>query len=561
MTSLGFAPAQVPGLAATGEYDYVIVGSGAAGSILANRLTEDGTATVCLLEAGPRDRHPLLHVPAGFTKLLRDPRYTWQLSSEPEETTAGRRIPTPQGRTLGGSTAVHGLLYARGQPEDFDEWAALGNSGWGYRDVLPYFMRNESWRGAEGGVHRGRTGPQPVTRLDWKLPLTERFIEGATSLGMPRNPDYNGPDQSGVGYYQCTILGRWRVGTARSYLRPALGRPNLDVRTEAQATRVVFENGRAAGVEYVNAARPGPAVLVRARREVLLCCGALNTPKLLLLSGVGAANRLQELGIAVTSDLPGVGRGLRDHYSARVVTTIQGARTINEMSRGPALWMQVARWLAGRSSILSLSPGIVHFFWNSKTGTGRPDLQGVFTPAALSDRPGLFESRPAVTCAVWQHRPYSSGSVGLRSPDPLAPPVIHPNYLSDERDRVVLVDGLRLARRLLRSPAFAPHLGEELRPGAQAQTDEELVAYAREFGASSYHYNGTARMGPASDRESVVDESLRVRGVAGLRVVDASVMPTTPSGNTCAPTMMLAEKAADLIRGRAPLPAMSLATA
>ncbi len=554
------APGSRPN-AAVGDFDYVIVGSGAAGSILANRLTEDGTTTVCLLEAGPRDTSLMLHVPAGFTKLLSNPRYTWQLSSEPSDSTAGRRIPMPQGRTLGGSTAINGLLYTRGQPQDFDEWAALGNSGWRYQDVLPYFMRNESWRGQPAGPHRGRDGPLPITPLDWDLPLNELFIDGAASMGLPRNPDYNGADQSGVGYYQRNILGRWRMGTARTYLRPALGRRNLEVRTEAQATRVVIEGGRATGVEYVNSSDPGPATFVRARREVLACCGALNTPKLLMLSGIGAASRLQELGIPVTCDSPGVGRGLRDHFSARIVATVQGARTINQMAHGPALWMQVARWLAGRPSILTLSPGVVHFFWNTKTGAGRPDLQGVFTPAALSDRPGLFESRPAVTCAVWQHRPHSTGTVDLRSPDPLALPVIRPNYLSDDRDRTVLVEGLRLARRLLKSPTFAPHFVEELRPGADVQTNDELLAYAREFGASSFHYNGTAHMGPASDRESVVDESLRVRGVTGLRVVDASVMPTTPSGNTCAPTMMLAEKAADLVRGRTPLAAMALAEA
>lgn len=550
---------QDAGAGAAGEFDYVIVGGGAAGSILANRLTEDGSTTVCLLEAGPRDRSPMLHLPAGFTKVLRNPKYAWQLSSEPSELTGGRRIAMPQGRTLGGSTAINGLLYVRGQPEDFDEWEQLGNRGWSYRDVLPYFMRNESRRGPADERYRGRSGPQPVTNIDWQHPLNERFIDAAAGMGMPRNPDYNGPKQSGVGYYQRTILGRWRVSTASSYLRPALGRRDLEVRTSARALAIEFEGKRASGVRYTRDASLAAQSVVRARKEVLVCCGALHTPKLLQLSGIGGVEALQPLGIPVVSDLPGVGRELRDHYSARLVAAVDGVRSMNEMSHGPALWLEIARWLAGRPNILALSPALVHFFWNTRTGTGRPDLQGVFTPASFGDRPDMLDTRPSVTCGVWQHRPYSSGTVELASRDQLADPVIRPNYMADERDRTVLIEGLRLARRVLRAPELAPYVREEIRPGADAQTDDELFAYAREFGASSYHFNGTARMGLAGDRKAVVDDQLRVHGVRGLRVVDASVMPTTPSANTCAPTMMIAEKAADLIRGRDPLPAIDIA--
>lgn len=531
-----------------GEFDYVIVGSGAAGSILAHRLSEDPNVSVCVLEAGPNDSYPLLHVPAGFTRLLGNPRYVWQLSSEPSPLTAGRRIPMPQGRTLGGSTAINGLLYVRGQQEDYDEWAALGNRGWGYRDVLPYFMRNESWRGAANDGYRGRSGPQPVTDLEWVHPLNQAFIAGAVGMGMPRNPDYNGPDQSGVGYYQRTILGRWRMGTGRSFLAPARRRPNLRVITDARVTRVEFEGRRAAGVRFVRPDAAASESTVRARREVIVCCGALQTPKLLQLSGLGAAEALRSFGIPVVADLPGVGRGLRDHYSVRLVAAVAGVRSINEMARGPALWRQVMRWAMGQPSILTLTPALVYFFWNSKTGGGRPDLQGAFTPASLGDRAGMLDTVPAATCVVWQHRPFSSGSVELGSPDPLDDPLIRPNYLADERDQEVLLKGMRLARRLLATPEVAPYIREEMRPGRHVVSDDELLAYARQYGASSFHYNGTASMGRATDRNAVVDDELRVHGVTGLRVVDASVMPTTPSANTCASTMMIAERAADLIR-------------
>ena len=541
-----------------GEFDYVIVGSGAAGSILANRLTEDRVTSVCVLEAGPRDLDPMLHLPAGFTRLLRNPKFTWQFHSEPSEQTGGRSIVLPQGKTLGGSTAVNGLLYNRGQREDFDEWAAVGNAGWSYREVLPYFMRNESLRGPGDDRLRGRSGPQAVTRNDWLHPLNETFIAGAVGMGMPRNPDYNGASQSGVGYYQRTIDGRWRVSTARAYLKPAMRRGNLVVRTNARALAVEFEGSRATGVRYVRGDSLASPVVVRARREVLVCCGALNTPRLLQLSGLGPAEVLQRAGIPVRATLPGVGRHLRDHYSVRVTAAVAGVKTMNEMSHGPALWWQVARWLAGRPNILAVSPAVVHFFWNTQTGAGRPDLQGVFTPASFGDRPGMLDTRPSVTCALWQHRPYSMGSVELRSADPLADPLVQPNYLGDERDCVVLLAGLRLARRLLGSPELTPYVREEIRPGTDAASDDELLAYARAFGSTSYHFNGTARMGPAADRASVVDDQLRVHGVPGLRIVDASVMPTTPSANTCAATMMLAEKAADLIRGRSPLPAANL---
>jgi len=534
------------------SFDYVVVGGGAAGAILADRLTEGARHTVCLLEAGPADWHPFLHIPSGFIKVLFDPAFTWTYSTEPGEWTGGRRIPVPQGRTLGGSTSVNGLVYNRGQREDFDGWAALGNPGWGYEDVLPYFRRNERYPGGDPRL-RGRDGRLPVSDLEWIHPVCERFIAGAQGLGMPRNPDYNGESQAGVGYFQRNIDGRWRMSTARGYLRAAHGRPNLRVITNAQATRVVFEGRRATGVEYVSRGDRATRLRVNARREVVLSCGALNTPRLLQLSGVGPADQLQALGVPVVHALPGVGANLSDHFSVRLVARTKGVTTINELSRAPRLWGQLAAWLAGRPNVLAVSPSLVHWFWQSRLGLDRPDLQGVFSPASYREGyVGMLDRYPGMTCGVWQHRPHSRGTVTLRSADPFAAPVIQPNYLADERDRAVLLGGMRLARQLLATPELAVYTEGETLPGPQVRSDDELLDFARRFGVSSYHVNGTARMGPADDPGAVVDAQLRVHGLQALRVADASVMPAIVSANTCAATMMIGEKAADLVLGRGP---------
>ena len=532
-------------------FDYVIVGAGAAGAILAHRLSESGRYSVCLLEAGPPDTSPWLHIPAGFIKTIFNPEVAWQLSSEPHVDTRGRRIPLPQGRTLGGSTSINGMVYNRGQSEDFDEWAALGNRGWSYRDVLPYFKRNERHWGINTSALRGQEGPVAVTDIPWIHPLCEQFIAGAQGLGMPRTVDYNGDSQTGVGYFQRTIQGRWRVSTASAYLKPARGRANLSIRTDAQAVSVLFNVRRAEGVRYAQGRSLQSLRDVRARREVIVCSGALNTPKLLQLSGLGEPQQLSRLGIPVVHALPGVGANLSDHYSIRLVMGVKGIHTLNELSRVPRLWGEVMRWMLGRPSILALSPSLVHWFWKSRPELTRPDLQGVFSPASYrAGYVGMLDRFPGMTCGVWPHRPFSRGEVRLRSADPLADPWIQPNYLGDERDVQMLLGGMRVARQLLNTPELARYsLGETL-PGPDVQSDDEMLDYARQFGVSSYHVNGTARMGPLSDPMSVVDDQLRVHGVESLRVVDASIMPTIPSANTCASTMMIAEKAADLILGR-----------
>jgi choline dehydrogenase len=536
-------------------FDYVIVGSGAAGSVLCGRLTESPGVTVCVLESGPPDRHPFIHVPAGFIKMLFNPTYTWQFQTEPGEGTGGRRILTTQGRTLGGSSSINGMIYNRGQRADFDTWAQRGNRGWGYVDVLPYFKRGEYRIGPGDDRIHGRAGALPVTDIDWIHPVCEAFIAGAVAAGMPRCVDYNsGDDQAGVGYFQRLINRGYRHSAARVFLHPARATGRLDVRTDARAAQVLFEGTRAVGVRYVDDRDRKTEHRVYARREVILSAGTVNSARLLQISGIGPAALLQDLGVPVIADLP-AGENFRDHYSARIVARVKNIRTMNEMSHGTGLLGQIARWVLGKPSILALSPSLVHWFWKSDETLQQPDLQGVFSPASYKQGfVGLLDDYPGMTAGVWQHRPESVGYVHARSTDPFVDPIIQPNYLKDANDRRVLVAGMRLARKLLHSPQLAPYFDRDELPGPNVQSDDEWLDYARQYGSTSYHLIGTARMGPASDRSTVVDDQLRVHGVQGLRVVDASIMPTIPSANTYSSTMMIAEKASDMIRGRSPLP-------
>ena len=542
-------------------FDYVIVGSGAAGSVLCARLTEDPGVTVCVLECGPPDRHPFIHIPAGFIKMLFNPTYTWQFQTEPGDAINGRRIPTTQGRTLGGSSSINGMIYNRGQREDFDNWAQRGNRGWGYVDILPYFKRGERRLGAGDDRIHGRTGSLPVTDNDWIHPVNEAFIAGAQELGIPRCADYNsGDDQAGVGYFQRLINKGYRHSAARVFLHPARATGRLDVRTDARAAQILFEGNRATGVRYVNDLDRSTRREVFARREVIVSSGTANSAKLLQMSGVGPAWLSQELGVPVVADLP-VGENFRDHYSTRIVARVKNIRTMNEMSHGLGLAGQIARWMMGKPSIMALSPSIVHWFWKTEDTMRQPDLQGVFSPASYKQGfVGLLDDYPGMTCGVWQHRPESIGHVRARSLDPFVDPAIQPNYLKDPYDQRVLVKGMRLARELLHTQALAPFFDRDELPGPDVRTDEEWLDYARQYGSTSYHLIGTCRMGPATDKTSVVDDQLRVHGLQGLRVVDASIMPNMPSANTYSSTMMIAEKASDMIRGRAPLePVMGIA--
>src|ERR1700687_1066020 len=544
----------------TDKFDYVIVGAGSAGCVLANRLSEDLGNSVCVLEAGPRDWHPYIHLPAGFIKTFHMKGINWASQQEPGPWTGGRSIYAPRGKTLGGSSSINGHIYNRGQRQDFDTWPQLGTRGWGYPDVLPYFKRLERRVGEGEDTYRGRDGNLTVTTMDWRDPLCEAFMAGAMSLGIPRNPDYNGAIQEGVSYAQRTIKNGLRVSAATAFLHPARKRPNVHVRTHAHATNIIFEGKRAIGVRYVKGGKGGTPTEVRASKEVILAGGTYNSPQLLQLSGIGSPDLLRSLGIEVRHALTGVGEGLPDHYAPRSVARVNNIRTINERRRGLSLALEVIKWATTRRGLLSLSPTMVYCFWHSGETTESSDLQLTFTPASYQEGvQGQLEDEPGMTIASWQHRPESRGYVRIRSADPFAPPIIQTNYLVAELDRRVIVAGMRLARRLLASAPLAPYYAYEDFPGPDVQTDDEFLAAAPRRVPTPVPPGWTSRMGPPDSSWAVVDDQLRVHGLQGLRVIDASIMPRMISANLNASTLMIADKASDLIRGRKPLEATLVA--
>ncbi|MDA9411533.1 GMC family oxidoreductase [Bradyrhizobium sp. CCBAU 45384] len=537
------------------RFDYVIIGAGSAGCVLTSRLSEDPNTSVCVLEAGPNDWHPYIHLPAGFIKTFHMKSINWAYQQEPGPYTNGRSIYAPRGKTLGGSSSINGHIYNRGQRMDFDTWAQMGNRGWGYADVLPYFRRLEKRIGEGEDIYRGRDGNLIVTTMDWRDPLCEAFMEGAVSLGIPRNPDYNGRTQEGVSYCQRTINNGLRVSGATAFLKPAMKRPNVHVHTHAHATEIIFEGKRAVGVRYSKGGRGGTPVEVRANKEVILAGGTYNSPQLLQLSGIGSPDLLNAHGIKVRHALP-VGEGLQDHYAPRTVARVKDIKTINELRRGWRLWVEAMKWATARRGLLSLSPTMVYCFWHSGESAESSDLQLTFTPASYKEGvQGQLEDEPGMTVASWQQRPESRGYVRIRSNDPFAPPIIQTNYLDAELDRRVIVGGMKLARRLLKSAPLSPYYAYEDFPGPNVVTDDEFLHAATERGTTTFHPGCTCRMGPADSTWAVVDDQLRVHGLEGLRVIDASVMPRMISANLNASTMMIADRASDLIRGKAPMEA------
>jgi len=518
------------------SFDYIVVGAGSAGCVLANRLTET-SKTVLLLEAGPRDTHLWIHVPLGYGKLFTDSEVNWGYQSEPEPALNGRRIFTPRGKVLGGSSSINGLVYIRGQPEDYDGW---GIKGWGFRDLLPYFLKSENQsRGADRW--HGAGGPLEVSDLE-RHELCDAFIESAASLGIPRNDDFNGERQEGTGYYQATTRRGRRCSTATGYLRPAEKRSNLTVEVEALATKILFEGNRAVGVTY----RKNETMHTARAQSIILCGGAFNSPQLLQLSGVGPRALLERHGIPLVHDAPGVGEDLQDHLYARTFWKCNKAVTLNDdmMSLRRKIGIGL-KYLLSRKGPLTVAAGHAAAFVRTRPESKRPDAQIYFINFSTAKRGGVLHRFSGFTCSVSQLQVESRGSVAIRSRDPAEAPAIRYNYLAAENDRRVMVDGLKLVRRIVNAPPLRGYVSGEEYPGPGVQSDADWLDFCRAAGETVFHPTSTCRIG------SVLDENLNVKGLSNLKVVDASVMPSVPSGNINAAVIAVAEKAADLIKAEA----------
>ena len=524
------------------EFDYVIVGAGSAGCVLAHRLSADGKNSVLLLEAGPRDTNLWIHVPLGYGRLFKEKTVNWMYQTEPEPELDGRRVFQPRGKVLGGSSSINGLLYVRGQHEDYDRWRQHGNQGWGFDDVLPYFKKAEDQQRGADDFH-GVGGPLPVCDLGHPDPLSAAFIAAAAETGLPVNRDFNGASQEGAGFFQTTTRHGRRASAAVAYLRPARRRNNLRIETSALARRIVFDGRRAVAVEYGQAGRQKTA---RARREILVSGGAFNSPQLLQLSGVGPAELLRRHGIEVVMDAAGVGHDLQDHMQVRVIMRCSKPITLNDVVNSPTRkFLTGLQYAALRKGPLTIAAGTSGAFFKTNPRLATPDIQVHFLPFSTDRMGEKLHSFSGFTASVCQLRPESRGSLRIKSAEAEAAPEIRINYLSTEADRTANVEGLKMLRKILAAPALKPYVVDEIDPGAKVASDEELLQFCRARGSTIYHPTSTCRMG--NDPLAVVDQRLCVRGLGGLRVVDASVMPDLVSGNTNAVVIMIAEKASDVI--------------
>lgn len=526
-------------------YDYIVVGGGSAGCVLAARLSEDPGVSVLLLEAGPADRNPWLHIPSGFFKTINNPRYDWRYETEPEPALNGRRIAWPRGRVLGGSSAINGLIYIRGQADDFNDWAQRGNPGWSWVDVLPAFKAAEAQSRGESEYH-GAGGGLGVEDPAVDIDLVSRFVEAGQQAGLPLNPDFNGARQEGVGRFQLTTRRGRRSSSARAFLVPAMRRPNLRILTGVEASRLEIEGRTVRGLHC----RRGDAALhLRCRREIVLAAGAIGSTQLLQLSGIGDPERLAAAGVAPVHALPGVGRHLQDHLQSRLMLRLTLPVSLNDLTRGP--WRKLLigmNYVFRRRGVLSFGASLAGAFARTPLASDRPDVQFHFQPLSLDSYDGGLHPFPGATISACQLRPESEGTIFIASPDPAARPQIRPNYLASDLDQRTMIEGFRYARRIAAAPALAELVACEHRPGTEVQSDDEILDYIRATGSSIYHPSGTCRMGSDPARGDVVDARLRVHGLAGIRVADCSIMPRLISGNTNAAAIMIGERAAAMIR-------------
>ncbi|MGC2411558.1 MAG: choline dehydrogenase [Stellaceae bacterium] len=526
------------------ESDFIVIGAGSAGCAVAARLSEDPVTRVVLLEAGGADTNRWIHIPLGFGKTFADPSVNWCYETEPDPGAADRRVFWPRGKVLGGSSSINGMVYIRGQAEDFDHWRQLGNTGWSAADVLPYFRRSEDQtRGAD--EFHGAGGPLAVSDVE-RHPIAEAFIAGALEMGFPRNDDFNGASQDGVGYHQTTTRGGRRCSTAVGYLRPAMQRPNLQVVTEALTEKILFEGRRAVGVAF---RRGGTSWTARAAREIIVCGGAINSPQLLMLSGIGPEAHLAGLGIPVVQGLPGVGQSLQDHYSAAIKLKCRLPVTVNDVMLSNARKLKAGlEYYMFRRGPLAMISSPAALFARTRPELASPDIKCSISPFSAERPQDGLHPWSGFTMIAYQLRPDSRGQITLKSANPADPPAMSPNYLTAETDQQTIVAGLKLCRRILANPHLERFVASEFLPGPEVWSDAELLDYARRRGGTVYHPTSTCKMGV--DQMAVVDPELRVRGIEGLRVADASVMPTVVSGNTNAATIMIGEKVADLLRAR-----------